>query len=143
MSRSLNKVMLIGNVGKDPEVNFTPSGIPVATFSLATTEAWKDKDGHFQEKTEWHTIIAWRGLAEIAQKHIHKGAKLYVEGRIQSRTFDDKDGHRRYFTEILADNIIMLDTKQRTDGSPNDTHSPNNSHENQHNPIHPNNDIPF
>jgi len=132
--------MLIGNVGKDPEVNFTPSGIPVATFSMATTESWKDKDGNFQEKTEWHNIVAWRGLAEIAQRHIHKGAKIYIEGRIQSRTFDDKDGHRRYFTEISADNIILLDSRQRTDSAPNDTQAPNPTNDTS---MHPNDDIPF
>ncbi|MBS1538934.1 MAG: single-stranded DNA-binding protein [Bacteroidetes bacterium] len=140
MSRSLNKVMLIGHVGKDPEVNFTPSGIPVATFSMATTEGWKDKDGHFQEKTEWHTIVAWRGLAEIAQRHVHKGSKIYVEGRIQSRNFDDKDGNRRYFTEISADNIILLDSRQRNDATPTEGQTPNQANDAT---AHPNDDIPF
>lgn len=113
MSRSLNKVMLIGNVGKDPEVNFTPSGIPVATFRLATSETWKDKDGNQQEHTDWHTIVAWRGLAEVIQKLVHKGSKIYIEGKIQTRTFDDKEGNKRYVTEIVAENMLLLDSKNR------------------------------
>jgi single-strand DNA-binding protein len=134
--------MLIGHIGKAPEVNFTPSGIPVATFSLATTESWKDKDGQYQERTEWHSIAAWRGLADIVQKHTHKGSKIYLEGRIQYRNVEDKDGYRRYFTEIHADNIILLDAKQRTDGMPNEGHIAGNSNDNNQ-IVHPNDDIPF
>ena len=112
MSRTLNKVMLIGNVGKDPDVNFTPSGVKVAQFRMATSETWKDKDGAIQEHTDWHTVVAWRGLADIVERLIHRGSRIYVEGKIQTRTYDDKEGQKRYVTEIVADNILLLDPKR-------------------------------
>lgn len=118
MSRTLNKVMLIGNVGKDPDVNFTPTGVKVAQFRMATSESWKDKDGAIQEHTDWHTIVAWRGLAEIVERLIHRGSRIYVEGKIQTRTYDDKEGQKRYVTEIVADNILLLDPK-RAEGNGN------------------------
>jgi len=112
MAKSLNKVMLIGNLGKDPELRYTTSGVAVATFSLATNEQWKDQDGNTQERTEWHNIVAWKKLAEICGEWLKKGKKIYVEGRIQTRSYDDKNtGAKRYITEIVADNIIMLDSK--------------------------------
>lgn len=110
MSRSLNRVMLIGHAGKDAELKYTASGIPVATFSMATTEYWKGKDGSSQEQTEWHNVVVWRNSAEYANKVVRKGSKLYVEGKIQTRTVDDNNGGKRYFTEIVADNIIPLDS---------------------------------
>lgn len=117
MAKSLNKVMLIGNLGKDPELRYTTSGVAVATFSLATNEAWKDQDGNLQERTEWHNIVAWRKLAEICGEWLKKGKKIYVEGRIQTRSYDDKNtGAKKYVTEIVADNIIMLDSKPGTEG---------------------------
>lgn len=106
--------MLIGNVGKDPEVNFTPSGVKVAQFRLATSETWKDKEGSLQEHTDWHTVIAWRGLADVVEKLVRRGTRVYVEGKIQSRTFEDREGNKRYVTEIVADNLLLLDAK-RTD----------------------------
>ncbi len=112
MTRTLNKAMLIGNVGKDPEIKYTPSGIPVSTFRLATTETWKDRDGNVQEHTEWHTIVAWRGLAEVIHKIVKKGAKVYIEGKIHSRIYDDKSGQKKVFVEILADNMLMLEYKK-------------------------------
>ena len=112
MSRTLNKVMLIGNVGKDPEVNFTPSGVKVAQFRMATSETWKDKDGAVQEHTDWHTVIAWRGLADVVERLVRRGTRLYVEGKIQSRTYDDRDGNKRYITEIVAENLLLLDAKR-------------------------------
>ncbi len=118
MSRTLNKVMLIGNVGKDPDVNFTPSGVKVAQFRMATSETWKDKDGAIQEHTDWHTVVAWRGLADIVERLIHRGSRIYVEGKIQTRTYDDKEGQKRYVTEIVADNILLLDPK-RSEGASN------------------------
>ena len=112
MAKSLNKVMLIGNLGKDPELRYTTSGVAVATFSLATNESWKDQDGNMQERTEWHNIVAWRKLAEICGEWLKKGKKVYIEGRIQTRSFDDKNtGAKRYVTEIIADNMIMLDNR--------------------------------
>ena len=108
MSRSLNKVMLIGNLGKDPELKYTPSGVAVATFSIATSEQWKDQEGNAQEKTEWHNIVAWRKLAEIVGEYLKKGKKVYIEGKLQTRNYE-KDGVKRYVTEIVADQLIMLD----------------------------------
>ena len=103
---SVNKVILVGNLGKDPELRYTPSGAAVATFSLATTNPFKDKEGNKQ--TEWHNIVAWRQLAEICGKYLHKGKQVYIEGRIQTRSYDDRDGNKRYITEIVADQMQML-----------------------------------
>lgn len=105
---SVNKVILVGNLGKDPELRYTPSGAAVATFSLATTERFKGKDGQMQEKTEWHNVVAWRQLAEICGKYLHKGKQVYIEGRIQTRSYDDRDGNKKYITEIVADQMQML-----------------------------------
>jgi single-strand DNA-binding protein len=110
MAKSLNKAMLIGNLGKDPELRYTASGVAVATFTIATNESWKDQDGNLQERTEWHNIVAWRKLAEICGEWLKKGKKVYIEGRIQTRSYDDKNtGAKKYITEIVADNMIMLD----------------------------------
>src|SRR3989344_2963704 len=107
----LNKVMLIGRLGQDPEVRTTPTGVPVANFSLATGRVWTDQAGQKQEKTEFSNIVAWRRLAEICGQYLHKGSKIYLEGRLQTRSWDDQTGNKRYITEIVADNMIMLDTK--------------------------------
>ena len=110
--KSLNKVLLIGNLGKDPELSYTASGIAVAKFSIATNERWKDAEGNVQERTEWHNIIAWRKLAEICGQYLKKGSKVYLEGKLQTRSWDDKNtGAKRYATEIIADDLIMLDAK--------------------------------
>ena len=112
MAKSLNKVMLIGNLGKDPELRFTSSGVPVATFTSETNESWKDQEGNLQERTEWHNIVAWRKLAEICGEWLKKGKKVYIEGKIQTRSYDDKNtGAKKYMTEIVADSMIMLDGK--------------------------------
>lgn len=105
---SINKVILVGNVGKDPETRHLESGVPKTTFSLATTETYTNKNGEKVSNTEWHNIVMWRGLAEIAQKYVRKGMQLYIEGKIQSRSYDDKDGVKKYITEILAENMQML-----------------------------------
>jgi len=110
--KSLNKVLLIGNLGKDPELSYTASGIAVAKFSIATNERWKDNDGNFQERTEWHNIVAWRKLAEICGQYLKKGSKVYLEGKLQTRSWDDKNsGAKRYTTEVIADDLIMLDAR--------------------------------
>ncbi|HLB00805.1 MAG TPA: single-stranded DNA-binding protein [Bacteroidota bacterium] len=110
--KSLNKVILIGNLGKDPELSYTSSGIAVAKFSMATSEKWKDAEGNSQEKTEWHNIVAWRNLAEICGQYLKKGSKAYIEGKLQTRSWDDKNtGVKKYMTEIVADNLIMLDSR--------------------------------
>lgn len=106
--KSLNKVMLIGNLGRDPEIRYTANGTPVASFSIATTESRKDPEGNVTEKTEWHNIIAWQKLAEICGEWLKKGQKVYIEGSIKSRSYDDKNGVKRYVTEIIAENLIML-----------------------------------
>jgi single-strand DNA-binding protein len=106
--KSLNKVMLIGNLGKDPELRYTPNGTAVATYSIATSDSWKDAEGKLTERTEWHNVVAWRKLAEISAQYLKKGQKVYIEGSIRNRNYDDKNGVKRYVTEIVADNLIML-----------------------------------
>jgi single-strand DNA-binding protein len=106
--RSLNKVLLIGNLGSDPEIRHTPSGAAVANFRLATNEVFNDRSGNRQTRTEWHRIVAWSKLAEICGQYLRKGRQVYIEGRIQSRQWDDQQGQRRYTTEIVATNMIML-----------------------------------
>ena len=111
----INKVILVGNLGKDPEVRHLEGGATVATFSLATGESYKDKNGQRVEKTEWHNIVMWRGLAEVAEKFLKKGQMVYIEGKIRSRNYQDKEGQTRYITEIVADEMTMLGA--RPDGS--------------------------
>ncbi|TAK78844.1 MAG: single-stranded DNA-binding protein [Gammaproteobacteria bacterium] len=113
MARGVNKVILIGNLGRDPEVRYTPNGLAVANLALATSEAWKDKQsGEMVERTEWHRIVMYQRLAEIAGEYLRKGAKVYVEGRLQTRKWQDKNtGQDRYSTEIVAENMQMLDSK--------------------------------
>jgi single-strand DNA-binding protein len=113
---SLNKVMLIGNVGKDPEVRHLESGAVTASFTLATTERYKDKNGETKEQTEWHNIVCWRSLADIVEKYVRKGTQLYIEGRIRTRSYSDRDGNTRYITEINADNLQMLGRKGDNSG---------------------------
>lgn len=110
---SLNKIMLIGNVGREPEVRYLDSGVVVVTFSLATTERGYTLQNGTQvpERTEWHNIVLWRGLAEVAEKYVHKGDKLYIEGKIRTRSYDDQNGQKRYVTEVFADNMEMLSPK--------------------------------
>jgi single-strand DNA-binding protein len=108
MSKSLNKVQLIGNLGRDPELKYTSAGVAVATFSIATSDSWKDQEGNTQERTEWHNIVAWRKLAEICGEWLKKGKRVYIEGRLQTRSYE-KDGVKKYTTEIVADQLIMLD----------------------------------
>ncbi len=109
--RGVNRVMLIGNLGKDPDIQFLEGNIPVAKFPLATTETFKDRSGKLVSQTEWHTIVLWRGLAELAQKYLHKSSMVYIEGRLRTRSWDDKDGAKKYITEVIGENLIMLDKK--------------------------------
>src|SRR5712671_1022075 len=109
MAKSVNKVILVGNLGKDPEVKFTPSGVPVAKFSLATNERYKDKAGEWQDRTEWHNIVAWQRLAEIVGEYVKKGSKVYIEGRLQTSSWEDKQsGEKKYRTEIIAHDLVLL-----------------------------------
>lgn len=103
----VNKVILLGNLGKDPVVKQLENGIAVATFSLATSERFKDKEGNVQEKTEWHNIVLWRGLAEVAEKYLHKGDKVYIEGKITTRSYE-QDGVKKYLTEIVAETMKLI-----------------------------------
>ncbi len=107
----LNKVMLIGNLGKDPEVKDTGNGIKLVTFPLATSEDYKDKEGNKQTKTEWHNIVLWRALADLAARFLTKGQQVYIEGRLNTRKWEDKEGHTRYTTEVVGDNIVLLGRK--------------------------------
>lgn len=110
--------MLIGNLGKDPDTQYLEGNIAVAKFSLATTETFKDRAGKLISQTEWHTVVLWRGLAELAQKYLHKGSLVYIEGRLRTRSWEDKEGNKKFATEVVGDNLIMLD--KRSDG----THPP-------------------
>ena len=108
---SLNKVLLIGRLGKDPEIRYTPEGSPVASFSLATSENWTDKSGTRQERTEWHNIVAWNKLADICKQFLSKGRQVYIEGRIQSREYTDREGVKKRVTEIIASQMVMLGSR--------------------------------
>ena len=114
MARSVNKVILLGNLGKDPEVKYTPSGVAVARFTLATNERYKDKDGTWQDKTEWHNLVAFQRTAEIVGEYLKKGRSVYVEGRLQTSSWDDKEsGQKKYRTEIIVNDLVLLGGGQR------------------------------
>jgi single-strand DNA-binding protein len=116
MSGSVNKVILVGNLGKDPEVRHLENGAAVANFSIATSETYKDrKTGEKVSQTEWHNIVAWRGLAEIAERYLKKGHKVYIEGKLKTRSWQDQDGNNRYSTEIITDNLTMLGNSNSND----------------------------
>ena len=120
MSGSINKVILIGNLGKDPEVRHLENGATVANFSIATSETYKDrKTGEKVSQTEWHNIVAWRGLAEIAERYLKKGQKVYIEGKLKTRSWQDQDGNNRYSTEIITDNLTMLGNNNSNDSKSN------------------------
>ena len=112
--RGVNRVMLIGNLGKDPDMQFLEGNIAVAKFSLATTETYKDRSGKLISQTEWHTVVLWRGLAELAQKYLHKGSLVYIEGRLKTRSWEDKESNKKFATEVVGDNLSVLE--KRTDG---------------------------
>lgn len=117
--RGINRVILIGNLGKDPEVNHYEGGVMVAKFPLATSEMYIDKSGNRVEQTEWHNIVCWRKLGEIAEKYLKKGSGIYVEGKIRTRNYMDKENQKRYFTEIVAENFSMLDRKPESTNDSN------------------------
>ncbi len=115
---NLNKVMIIGNLTRDPESRTTPQGVQVTTFTVATNFIWTDPSGQRQEKVEYHNVVAWRKLGEICAQYLTKGSKVYVEGRLQTRSWDDQNGNKRYRTEIIAENMIMLDRPQAGTATP-------------------------
>lgn len=114
----VNKVILVGNLGKDPEIWTFEDGTKKASFSLATTESYKDKMGNKVDQTEWHNIVLWRGLAGVAEQYLKKGSSVYIEGKIRSRSYQDKDGNTKYITEIFADNMTMLGGRNTEGGQP-------------------------
>lgn len=135
----INKVILVGRLGRDPEVRYTPSGVPVANFPVATSEEWKDRNtGEKQERTEWHRIEAWRRLGEICGEYLHKGSQVYIEGRLQTDAWEDRDGNKRYTTKIVAQNMQMLDSPAR-EPRPAARQEPFPAEE----PVIPEDDIPF
>ncbi|MFQ6102769.1 MAG: single-stranded DNA-binding protein [Candidatus Glassbacteria bacterium] len=107
-NRGLNKVMLIGNLGADPDFRATPSGTSVATFNVATTEMWTNREGQQEQRTEWHRIVTWGRLAEVSRDYLKKGKQVYIEGRLQTRSWEDRDGQKRYTTEVVANQMLML-----------------------------------
>jgi single-strand DNA-binding protein len=108
MGRGLNKVMLIGNLGRDPEMRYTPSGKPVTSFSMASSRSWISSDGERKEETEWFNIVAWGNLAEICNQHLSRGQQVYIEGRLQTRSWEDANGQRHFRTEVVANEMIIL-----------------------------------
>jgi single-strand DNA-binding protein len=131
MSKSVNKVILVGNVGKDPEVKYTPNGTAVAKFSIATNERYKDRAGEWQERVEWHHIVAWQRLAEIVGEYVAQGSKVYIEGKLQTSSWDDKQsGEKKSRTEIVARELLLLGP-HKSDGDSEDRPSPNRRHEPQ------------
>jgi len=134
----VNKVILVGNLGKDPEVQTFDNGIKKATFSLATTEKFKNKEGILTEETEWHKVVVWRKLAETAESYLHKGSLLFVEGRLRTHSWDDKEGNKRYTTEVIADNFTMLGSRKDQGSSGEPAASPE-----QEAPDSPMDDLPF
>jgi single-strand DNA-binding protein len=125
MGRGLNKVMIIGNVGRDPEMRYTPSGRPVTSFSVATSRTWTSTDGERHEETEWFNVVAWGNLAEICNTHLSKGQQVYVEGRLQTRGWEDSSGKKHFRTELVANEMILLDRQPTTHHySDDDNHNP-------------------
>ncbi len=122
--RGVNKVILIGNLGRDPEIRYTRDGTAAANLNLATSDSWKDSQGQRQERTEWHRVVAWDKLAEIAKEYLAKGKQVYIEGRLQTRSWEDKDGHKRYTTEVRADQMVMLGGRGGDDGGARDAGPP-------------------
>jgi single-strand DNA-binding protein len=121
MARGVNKVILVGNLGRDPEVRYSPNGQAVANVTIATSESWKDKNtGEKQERTEWHRIVFWGKLAEIAGEYLKKGSQIYVEGRLQTRKWTDKEGHEKYTTEVVANEMQMLGSRQGQGAPPSE-----------------------
>lgn len=144
MPKSVNKVILVGNVGKDPEVKYTPSGAALAKFSVATNERFKGKSGEWQDRTDWHNVLAWQRLAEIVGEYVHKGSKLYIEGKLQSSTWEDRNsGEKKYRTEIVARDIVLLCSPETGGGTDQDRAV------DEREPVHPgqgeitDEDIPF
>lgn len=139
----VNKVILVGNLGKDPEVRHLENGAAVANFPIATSETYKDKNGDRQEITEWHNIVLWRGLAEIAEKYLRKGNQVYIEGKLKTRSWQDKDGNTRYTTEVVGDNMTMLGSRSDNNPGPQDNVQSSNSEPSLPSSKDEDDDLPF
>lgn len=139
MAKDLNKVLLIGRLGQDPELKYTQSGIAVAKFSLATSQQWKDQDGNTQDKTEWHNIVAWRRLAEICSEYLKKGSKVYLEGSLSTSSWEDENKKKHYRTEVVLNDMIMLDAKGAGGADNSGSSVPESSSESSSN----DDDLPF
>ncbi len=139
----INKVILVGNVGKDPEVRHLDNGVAVAKFPLATSETYKNKNGEKVTNTEWHNIVIWRGLADVVEKYVKKGNSLYIEGKIKTRSWDDKDGNKRYATDIVADSMEMLGGKNNSSNSNSQNESVHQANQNNESAIDESDDLPF
>ena len=117
MSRGLNKVMIIGNLGRNPEMRYTPSGRPVTSFSVATSRSWVNAEGERREETEWFNVVTWGNLAEICKQHLTKGQQVYVEGRLQTRGWEDQNGKKHYRTELVANEMIILEERKSAEAT--------------------------
>ncbi|MCL5961262.1 MAG: single-stranded DNA-binding protein [Chloroflexi bacterium] len=120
----LNKVMVIGNVGREPEMRYTQTGVPVTSFSVASSRRWTTPEGEQREETEWFNVVTWNKLAETASRYVSKGSKVYIEGRLQTRSWEGQDGQKRYRTEIVAQTMILLDSRPKTPGAAEDVYTP-------------------
>jgi single-strand DNA-binding protein len=141
--RGVNRVVLIGNLGKDPDVQYLEGNIGVAKFPLATTETFKDRSGKLISQTEWHTVVLWRGLADLAQKYLHKGSLVYIEGRLRTRSWEDREGNRKFATEVVGDNLIMLDKRTDSGGGHHESGTENIGPEETPPPIRDPGDLEF
>lgn len=139
----VNKVILVGNLGKDPEIRHLENGTAVANFTIATSESYKDKAGARVDQTEWHNIVVWRKLAEIAESYLKKGSQIYLEGKLRTRSWEDQQGNKRYTTEVVADTFTMLGKKEVAQNPQNTIDSLNNSDTSQQNKIEEEDDLPF
>lgn len=144
----INKAIIVGNLGKEPELRYTQSGTAVCNFSVATTERYKDREGNKQEKTEWHNIVVWQNLAEICSKYLHKGKQVYIEGKLQTSSYDDKEGVKKYKTEIVAHTMQMLGSVSDSQNGNKRTQEPQQSGGQQppppeQPPYDPDDEIPF
>ncbi len=140
MAKDLNKVMIIGRLGRDPEMRYTPGGSPVTTFTVASGRQWKDSSGETREETEWFNVVVWNKLAEICKEYLHKASRVYIEGRLQTRQWQDQDGQSHYRTEVIASDMIILDGRTR-EGSHLDDAAPSARPAPRANPPRPSYDI--
>ena len=139
----VNKVILVGNLGKDPEVRHLENGTAVANFPIATSESYKDREGNRVDQTEWHNVVVWRKLAEIAESYLQKGSQIYLEGKLRTRSWEDQQGNKRYTTEVVADTFTMLGKKEDAQNTQNSFTPSNNSKNTEQEKLEEEDDLPF